>query len=140
MKRARSLLPALAACLVLGPTLAAQSVIDVAPASAPPDARVTPATPLRREALRLIREDAAAAPAPVAAGEAETPPLETAGEVVELAPFMVQEQKPPDFSTPRETPTQKFFRTGTVAERVGEKVTTQLWIRGDRGVMLSFRW
>lgn len=140
MKTARRSL-ALALGLLLGsPLLPAQAVSALPAAATDPMATAVPTTPLRREALRLIREDVATAATPAEAAQPAASATETAGEVVTLAPFVVQEQKTPDFSTPRETPTQTFFRTGTVARHVGEKVTTQLWIRGDRGVMLSFRW
>lgn len=42
-----------------------------------------------------------------------------------------------------ETPVQSFIRTGTLAEHVGKKFTSRLWVRGDRGigdVMISLSW
>lgn len=72
----------------------------------------------------------------------ETPAEPVAGPsaVVVLAPVVVTTHRPPDLSTPRENRVEEFFRTGTLAERIGRKVTTRLWMRGDQGVMLSLSW
>jgi hypothetical protein len=96
-------------------------------------------TPLRHKAIDLIRQD-------VATNSKESQPSpprlsqSSSEDVTTLSPVIVEGRKVPDISTPRERPVEEFFRTGTIAERIGPKVTTQLWMRGDRGVMLSFRW
>jgi|GEM_PF-7044662 len=60
--------------------------------------------------------------------------------IVELEPFVVGVEKIPNPSPLRETPLDAFIRTGTLAEHTGKKVTTQLWIKGDEGIMLRFSW
>jgi hypothetical protein len=60
--------------------------------------------------------------------------------VVVMAPVVVQEGRPPELFIRRENEVEKFFRTGTFYENVGKKVTTKVWAKGDRGIMLSFSW
>jgi hypothetical protein len=60
--------------------------------------------------------------------------------VVVMAPVVVQEGRPPELFIRRENQIEKFFRTGTFYQNVGKKVTTQVWAKGDRGIMLSFSW
>ena len=38
----------------------------------------------------------------------------------------------------QETPAEAFYRTGTIAEHVGKKITTRFWFASDKGFMLSF--
>jgi len=58
---------------------------------------------------------------------------------VALAPFIVRGDPPlPEVVPPRETSSEKFFRTGTVFQHVGRKTTSRFWIKGDRGLMVSF--
>ena len=61
-------------------------------------------------------------------------------EVTAMEPFVVTIDKLPQFQNPPEDPVQKFFRTGTLAQQVGRRVTTKLWMKGDKGVMMSFSW
>jgi len=96
--------------------------------------------PVQAETIRLIREDAKSGPVSL-----KPPAPESAQETVEgvqvLDRFVVRGEKEiPDFSPPRETSLEKFFRTGTISQHVGKKVTTRLWASGDAGLVLSFRW
>ena len=63
-----------------------------------------------------------------------------ADNVVQMETVVVTTAKLPHLSTPRETPVEEFFRTGTIAEKIGRKVTTRLWMKGDEGVMLRLSW
>lgn len=53
---------------------------------------------------------------------------------------LVVTKRPPETLPPPviETPVQQFFRTGTIAEHVGSKVTTHFWLHPELGLRLSF--
>lgn len=90
-----------------------------------------------REAMRLIREDVAKM-APVEKPASQTPPNDSPAEVYKMERFIVREDKLPDLSTPPETRVERFVRTGTLSAHIGKKVTTRFWMKGDKGLMLSF--
>lgn len=111
-------------------------------------AQETPRTSARdlawQEAVRLVREEAEAKErARAAAGNANPAPaaeLAVAAGVEVMDPIVVTEKRPPPIRVSRETKAEEFFRTGTMAERVGSKVTSRLWMKGDKGVMWSVSW
>lgn len=57
-----------------------------------------------------------------------------------MAPLIVRGVHAPDLSLRRENDVDKFFRTGTFFRIDGKDISTELWAKGDRGVMLSFMW
>jgi hypothetical protein len=57
-----------------------------------------------------------------------------------LAPIVVGEERIPSFERRLESRAEKFFRTGTMAEHIGKKVTTKLWLNGDGGLMMGISW
>lgn len=117
------------------------SLLAAGPLSAePPTPDDTTARPDRRELTRLVREDAGRLPAPTHASPAPSGSDTPTEMVVALAPLVVEERIPPLPEPVRETKVKEFFRTGVLAEKVGRKVTTRFWVKGDRGIMLSFRW
>jgi hypothetical protein len=105
------------------------------------DAAFSPAEDIRGEATRLIREDAHTK---LPAGKANLPApasYQPDEAVLLLEPFVATDKKPLLIPPPRrETTAVQFFRTGVVWEKVGPKVTTRFWIKGDQGMMLSFFW
>jgi hypothetical protein len=93
-----------------------------------------------REATRaLIREDAAKS---LVSREPKPPELagETSPDVVVLAPVVVTVPKLLALPAGREPAIDKFFRTGTIIQHVGKKVTSRLWLSGVSGIRLSFSW
>ena len=70
--------------------------------------------------------------------EGATSPKPSDEETLVLAPLTVIEKAPPDLTAPRETRAETFYRTGTIAEHVGKKVTTRFWFSSAKGLMLSF--
>ena len=103
---------------------------------------------VQREAMRLIREDAekkrlaATEAAKLAPAVKEEKSFDQPEEgVVLLEAFDVQgERDMPDFEAPPETTVAKFFRTGTISQHIGKKVTTRFWSSGDAGLVFSVRW
>jgi len=94
-----------------------------------------------------LRQLALAKTTALAAPKASILKVENQGEedgsapsVVVMAPVVVQEDKPPELFVRRENDLETFFRTGTFYQNVGKKVTTKIWAKGDRGIMLSFSW
>lgn len=144
-------------------TTSAPEVIDLAPVAARASASVS-----RKEALRLINRDAgdfALTTKIVSSHLGETPAESSVPKLAELEltysgkelsaeepleeisdgrlkmrPFVTGVVKLPDLRPPRETEIQKFIRTGTISEHVGETITTRLWMKGDEGIMLRFSW
>jgi hypothetical protein len=72
--------------------------------------------------------------------ESRTPVQEPSSDAVLMTPMIVKEDRAPDLFIRRENAVQEFFRTGTFVEKVGNKVTTKFWAKGDRGIMLMFSW
>ncbi|HEX2100577.1 MAG TPA: hypothetical protein VHF69_07945 [Candidatus Synoicihabitans sp.] len=96
---------------------------------------------VRDELKRLVLEDVASAPGQLPPSPASiAAPEINATDVVQLDAVVVTERKPPSPDRSRETHVEEFFRTGTIREHVGRTVTSRLWVKGDRGVMLSFSW
>ncbi len=97
-----------------------------------------------QEAVRLTQTEAADS-GMTATNQVEKiavqPPSERADDAVQVMdPVVVTRKRPPEIKVPRETSVEEFFRTGTVAEHVGSKVTSRLWMKGDKGVMWSLSW
>jgi hypothetical protein len=103
----------------------------------------TPARPpvlsehIHGEIARLVRRDAGFIATP-GKREVQAPPKLDEDEVLILSPMTVTKKAPPNLAPPRETPAEAFFRTGTIAEHVGKKVTTRFWFSSAQGLMLSF--
>jgi hypothetical protein len=95
-----------------------------------------PRLTIQSEMSRLVRQDAEKANSPDLF-KPVTPNEGDADDMVSLEPMVVVTQKSPDFTPPRETSAERFFRTGTMIQHVGRKVTTRFWMKGDRGIMLS---
>lgn len=96
-----------------------------------------PSRAMKGEALQLIRADvekASSAPQ-LSPHESSKEALE---DVVKLDPVIVREDKMPEVSTGPENPVEHLIRTGTLAEHVGKRVTSRFWMKGDKGLMLSF--
>jgi hypothetical protein len=92
-------------------------------------------SPVHDQVARLIHEDATRQYSflkPVVA----PPTPEHSEQTLELPAFIVREKRPPALPPPlKETQLQEFFRTGTLFEtRPGIK----LWMKGDKGIMLTF--
>jgi len=132
-------IPALAFGLAATVSVAGAQSAAALPAG-PGPARTEPilSAHIHAEITRLARQAAGITPAVPAAPEQPSGPKPDDEEIVVLAPMTVTERIPPDLNPPRETRAEKFFRTGTIAEHVGRKVTTRFWISGGQGVMLSF--
>jgi hypothetical protein len=95
-----------------------------------------PRTRMHRQLNQLIRQDAGVvelAAAPVA----DDPPV--AADTLLLEPMIVEEPKLEDLPPP-ETRAAKFFRTGTLWEKIGRRFTKRFWMKGDRGIMFSISW
>ena len=130
----RSRLPLAALVLLcLKSPLCAQVEPDVS------DAKTTPARsePIRIEIARLICQKA------VALAERKVPdvnnPTKTEGNgAFILPPFTITTKRPPKIPMTQETPVEAFYRTGTIAEHVGKKITTRFWFSSAKGFMLSF--
>ena len=60
--------------------------------------------------------------------------------VLEMKPLIVSGEKLIELDEKHDDAIQAFVRTGTLAQHVGRRVTTRLWIKGDKGVMISFSW
>ena len=93
---------------------------------------------IHAEITRLARQAAGITAVVSASSEPPAGTKPDEDEIVVLAPMTVTDKIPPDLNPPRETRAEKFFRTGTIAEHVGRKVTTRFWISGGQGLMLSF--
>lgn len=97
---------------------------------------------LRQELGSLIRSDAAKAKAaaPVKTVTNVDPAATPPGGAIMLDRMDVRGARSlPEFAPLRETTMETFFRTGTIAEHVGKKVTTRFWSSGNAGLVLSFR-
>jgi hypothetical protein len=60
--------------------------------------------------------------------------------VLRMPAVMVEGSKLPVFEERLENRVQELLRTGTLAERVGRRITSKLWMKGDKGVMFSISW
>jgi hypothetical protein len=60
--------------------------------------------------------------------------------VLQMTPVLVGGTKLPVFKESLENRVQELLRTGTLAERVGRRFTSKIWMKGDKGVMLSISW
>lgn len=132
-----------------------------------PVAEATLAKPKHREALRFILDqipsELSAVPTPVSGAFSQEPteefflkelsltyaataPTSTSlsapslDGVLKLEPVLVGVERISNPMLPSETRFDHFVRTGTIAEHVGQRVTTRFWMRGDKGVMISFSW
>ncbi len=104
------------------------------------EATAVPKTRVQKQVTRLILADAGHVTT-ASQLEAAEPPDAEAEETLALEPMIVTGPKPPQLPSPLyETPMTKFLRTGTLWERIGHKIKTKLWMRGDKGVMLTFSW
>jgi hypothetical protein len=118
--------------------LAAGPVIGAEPLPWPDDA--APAESALKKSAQLIREEAGRAVAPREPVR-DLLPADKSENVVVLDKLVVREKRTPAIPPAvHETPVDKFFRTGTIAEHIGKKVTTKFWFSGERGLMLSFLW
>ena len=104
-------------------------------------------SPLSNQTRERLRQLALAKTTALAAPKASILKVGNQGEedgsapsVVVMAPVVVQEDRPPELFIRRENDLETFFRTGTFYQNVGKKVTTKIWAKGDRGIMLSFSW
>jgi len=132
-------IPTLALCLIVTGSIRGAPTEPTTPA-ATTTAKSGPILSghIHAEITRLVRQDAGITTA-VPDRPAEAPgPQPVDEEIVVLAPMTVTERIPPDLTPPRETRAEVFFRTGTIAEHVGKKVTTRFWFASDKGLMLSF--
>jgi len=115
-------------------------MIDATPARVavvPPNHKSASAL-MRQKLNQLLRADAGVLVF-AEAGASEVGPAEVREDLVVLDPVVVMQAPPPPvIATPRETKMEKFFRTGTFAQRNSRKVVTRFWMKGDRGLMLSF--
>jgi hypothetical protein len=94
-------------------------------------------TRMHRQLNQMIREDHSLAPPAVAPTEAE--PAVVGEETLVLEPMIVEEEKLKNMPPP-ETKAQKFFRTGTIWEKVGRRFTKEFWLRPDRGIGFTLSW
>lgn len=91
---------------------------------------------VKTELLRLIQQDIRARekarPTPTNA------PATAPGEVLDLPRMVVREKQPPKLPPPppKEQKLEQFFRTGTIWESRPGGV--KLWMKGDKGLMLTF--
>ena len=91
----------------------------------------------RQDDKELITRNAQESPLPKDAVKKATSALND-DEITELPNYTVEETKLPELTFRRENVVQAFFRTGTIAQHVGKKITTRFWAKGDEGLMLSF--
>jgi len=107
------------------------------PAGEDGEAAIMTKTRVHRQLNQLIREKAGIAPRAVApvAGE----PADVAEGTLVLEPMIVEEEKLKNLPPP-ETKPEKFFRTGTIWERIGRRFTKRFWMKGDAGIMFSLSW
>lgn len=93
---------------------------------------------VKNESLRLIHQDIRAReearPAKPISNASDT----ASGEVLDLPLIMVKEKKPTPLPPPppKELKLEEFFRTGTIWESHPGGV--KLWMKGDKGLMLTF--
>lgn len=109
---------------------------DLAATESGPTIANAPGISLKQEINRLLIADAAKAQS-----QKTKPPADDAGAnegVLMLAPLTVKGLREPRVTPFQETWVEHFFRTGTIVQHVGRKATTRLWMKGDRGLMLSF--
>jgi hypothetical protein len=100
------------------------------------EAAKQPKTQLHRQLNQLVRQDAGVVPA---AAPVEAAPAAAAEEILELEPIVIEDEKLKDLPPP-EAKVEKFFRTGTVWERVGRRFTKRFWLKGDKGLMFTLSW
>ena len=88
---------------------------------------------VKSEALRLIQQDFLARKET----ERSQPPARAAGEVLDLPKMTVKDKEPPKLPSkpPHEPKLQEFFRTGTIWESHPGGI--KLWVKGDKGIMLT---
>ena len=115
----------------------------VVPADAAPKESVV------KKTTRLIEEDVAFTPAnaPVHqaadANPAKPAPLllQNPAEPLVFATMVVREREVPEIPPAvHESRAAEVLRTGTFWRRIGPRFTTQLWARGDKGLMLTLAW
>lgn len=104
--------------------------------------RVRP--PVKIEAGRLIRQDIQArvqAAEPIRQTKEQTMQSTDRApdeETLALPPMIVTTKRPPDLTPPPKEPKlQEFFRTGTILQNRSGSI--RLWMKGDQGLMLTFR-
>lgn len=121
-------------------TLTAQAHAPAAGSAAAATTKPRAARTVRAEILQVIRHEAAQISVSTKPAAMDLPDDVLGEPVIMLDPVVVEGPKVPDLSRPRENRVQEFFRTGTIKEQVGPRITRRLWVRGDKGVMLSFSW
>ena len=121
------------ATLLLGLALLPRAL----PAEEGGEAAKTPKTPVHLQLNQLIR--AGAGVPSLAATPAEASPAALGEETLVLEPMIVEEEKLKGLPPP-ETKTEKFFRTGTLWEKVGRRFTKRFWMKGDQGIMFTLSW
>jgi len=90
---------------------------------------------LKADIIRLVTEDAARAAKPKS--QASMPALTTT-DVVQLDPLTVQGLPERRIKPVAETRVEKFVRTGVLWQSRGPDPRVRLWMKGDRGLMISF--
>jgi len=96
-----------------------------------------PRTPMQLQLSRLIREEHGIAAKEVAPA-GEVAPVVT-GDTFHLEPMIVTEEKLKNLSPP-ETKVEKFFRTGTLWQRIGRKFTQEIWFGRGQGLGYTLSW
>jgi hypothetical protein len=86
--------------------------------------------------LQVAPDQLAGLPAELTSGDL---PTDESG-VLRMAAVMVEGGRLPVFEERLENRVQELLRTGTLAERVGRRSTSKLWMKGDKGVMFSISW
>lgn len=118
--------------------LAFRLVLSAEPLPWPDDA--APAESVLKKSARLILEKAGRPglpekPAPV------LPPKDSPEDVLQLEPFIVHGPQGPALPPAlHETPLATYIRTGNLWEKIGRKITTEIFCRPDKGLGLSFSW
>jgi len=92
---------------------------------------------VKSESLRLIQQDIRVRKGTEPVKPTLSSPATTSEEVLDLPDMVVREKKTPQLPSPppKEPKLQEFFRTGTIWENRSGSV--KLWIKGDKGLMLT---
>ena len=121
----------------LGPQGSAQTSTEVTIPRAEAVLAIPPTATIHREITRLVRQRAGMFVVPPAP-DLKTESLEIRDDLLVLDPVIVREKRTSSLSRPPETAAEEFYRTGTILEHVGRKVTTRFWFSSGKGIMLSF--
>lgn len=124
--------PDIRTCLVLAGLLAGMSASGP---EAKGEEEAVAARTLRADIVRLLADDAARAAAKNL--PTPSPPASEAG-VVQLVPLVVKGLPERRIKPISETRVEKFVRTGVLWQSSGPNPRARLWMKGDRGLMISF--